>query len=132
MDLRFVMAEVSGLLGMVPGLRVPDWPPGSVAPPAAVVAYPDSYRFGGGVSSGLDRIDIPIYVVVGKPTEQAALDNICRYCDKTGSHSIKQVLESATYTAFDTLRVSGFDFEPILIGKIEYMAAIATAEITGT
>lgn len=126
------MEDLAARLRSIPDLRVHDSPPGSVSPPAAVVGFPDAVTFDAGYHRGLDRLEIPIIVVVGKPSEAAARHNLNVYCASTGAKSIKQVLESASYDAFDTLRLAGFEFAVITIGTTDYLAAVGTAEITGT
>jgi hypothetical protein len=47
------------------------------------------------------------------------------------SSSLKVVLETATYTEFDTLRVESVEFDTIRMGGIDYLAATFTLDIAG-
>lgn len=131
MDINDVMDDLAARLRGVPGLRVYDSPADQAAVPAAIVALPDSLNFDAAYSRGLDRTEVPIVLVVSKAMDRAARLHIGSYCAATGAKSVKRVLETGTYTSFDTLRLAGWDFGPILLGTTEYMGAVGIAEITG-
>jgi hypothetical protein len=126
------MDEVAVRLDTIAGLRVWAWPPGSVTPPAAVVSYPETYTFDETYGRGMDRITLPVVVVVGVPTERQTRDLLGQYCDGSGAASLKAVLESGTYTAFDTIRVVDIDFDTVTIGGVEHVAALFTLDIAGS
>lgn len=132
MDLADVMDEVAARLGTIAGLRVHAHPPGSVTPPAAVVSYPDTYTFDETYGRGMDRMTLPVVVVVGKASDRAARDQLGVYVDGSGAASVKQVLESGTYTAFHTVRVVGAEFDVVTIAAVDYLAATFDLDIAGS
>lgn len=131
MDLGAVMDELATQLDTISGLRVHASPPGSVTPPAAIVSYPESIAFDETYGRGMDRMTLPLVVVVGRPTDRSTRDALAAYCNGSGASSIKAVLEGGTYTEFHTIRVASADFDVVSIAGIDYMAAVFTAEITG-
>lgn len=131
MDLGDVMDQVATQLDTITGLRVFAHPPGTVVPPAAVVSYPETYTFDETYGRGMDRLTLPVVVVVGKPTERSTRDRLAAYCDGSGSSSVKAVLESGAYSAFHMLRVVDIEFDAVTIGGTDYMAALFTVDIAG-
>lgn len=132
MDLVAVMDEIGDRLDTIDGLRVFRYPPDSITPPAAVVAYPDSLTFDETYGRGMDRLTLPVVVVVGRQSDRASRDNLGRYCDGSGSASVKAVLESGSYTAFDTLRVMSVEFDSVTMAGTDYVAAMFDVDIAGS
>lgn len=79
-----VPAELTG--------RVYAWPVEDATPKCAIVAYPDQpIEFDVTLSRGSDRVTVPLFVLVGKPTERTARDAISAVI--TGQDSIKVALD---------------------------------------
>jgi hypothetical protein len=132
MDLARVMDDIADRLDTIEGLRVHNMPVGKVTPPAAVVSYPDSYDFDATYARGMDRLSVPVVLVVGRPSDTATREALGQYCDGSGPRSVKGVLESWSYTAFDEIRVVRIDFDVVTIATVDYMAAVFTNDVTGT
>lgn len=134
MNLANVMDQISTRLGTISTItgRCFAYPPPTVSPPAAIVSYPDTYTFDETYGRGMDRLSLPVVVVVGRPTERTTRDRLAGYCDGSGVSSVKAVLESGTYTAFHMVRVESVDFDVVSIGGIDYMAAAFTLDIAGS
>lgn len=132
MDLGDVMDEVSTRLDTIAGLRCFAWPPGAAVPPAAVVGYPSDYTYDATYGRGMDRMTLPVVVLVGRPTDRSTRDAIAAYVNGSGSASVKAVLESGTYTALHTLRVMSVDFDVYQLGGTDYLAAIFDLDIAGS
>ena len=131
MDLALVMDELAARLATIEGLRVHAQPIGSVTPPAAVVVYPEEVTFDATYGRGMDRMRLPIVVVVGRPYDRSTRDALAGYCAGSGAQSVKAVIESGAYLAFDAVRVENIDFDVVPIGAIDYMAALFTLDIGG-
>lgn len=131
MNLASVMDEVATKLGTITGLRVFAYPPPAVTPPAAVVSYPDSYTYDETYGRGMDRLMLPVVVVVGKATDRTARDAIATYVNGSGTGSVKAGLETGPYTAFHTLRVVSVEFDVVTIAGTEYLAGLFDLDITG-
>lgn len=132
MILGDVMQEVADRLDTIAGLRVFAYPTDQPPPiPAAIVSYPDSYTYDATYGRGMDRMELPVWLVVGKVSDRAARDQITKYLDGSGADSVKAVLESGTWTEFDTVRVMSVEFDVIRIGGIDYLAAGLTLDIAG-
>lgn len=132
MRLADVMDEIATRLRSISGLRVWDWPAGSISPPAAVVSYPDSYKPHATYARGADQMTIPVIVLVGRASERSARDQLSEYVDGSGARSLIAVLESGSYTAFDTLTVSNIDFDVVRMGETDYLAALFACDIVGS
>lgn len=131
MNLAAVMQAISDRLDTIGGLRCFAYPAPKVNPPAAVVSYPDEITFDETYGRGMDQMTLPVVVVVGKVSDRAARDQIAAYCNGSGASSVKQVLESGTYTAFDVVRVTGVKFDIATIAAVDYLAAVFELDITG-
>lgn len=132
MDLAEVMDALAARIDTITGLRVHAHPPGRVTPPAAVVSYPEDGAYDETYGRGMDRMTVPVLLVVGKASDRAARDQLGAYVDGSGARSIKQVVEAGTYTAFGTAVVRWPEFDVMSIGGTDYLAAIFPIEITGS
>jgi hypothetical protein len=132
MDLNDVADEITARLDTIAGLRCFGYPPASIVPPAAVVSYPEAVQFDETYGRGMDRIPSwPVVVVVGKATDRTARDRVYEYASATGASSVKAVLESGTYTAFDELRVVSCSFDVVTIASVDYISALFTLDLAG-
>lgn len=131
-NLADVMQAISDQVDTISGLRCFAYPQPSITPPAAILSYPDRYAFDETYQRGMDRITLPLVVVVGKPSDRSARDQIGAYCDGSGSSSIKAVIEAGTYTAFDVVTVTGVTFDVVSIAGTDYLAAIFDLDIAGS
>jgi len=131
MDLAAVMDAIGDRLDTIDGLRVHNYPVGSVTPPAAVVSYPEDYTYDGTYGRGMDRMTLPVVLVVGKASERTARDRLAIYVNGSGASSVKAVLESGAYTAFDEVRVMSADFDVVRIAATDYIAAVFDLDIAG-
>lgn len=132
MNLASVMDQIATRLTTITGLRVFAWPPGTVTPPAAVVGYPSGYTYDETYGRGMDRLNIPVVIVVGRATERTARDALGAFVDGSGASSVKAVLEAGTYTAFHTVRVQSVEFDIYQLGAVDYLAAIFDLDIAGS
>lgn len=131
MDLADVMQAVADRLDTITGLRVYPYPPDLVQPPAAVVTYPEEYVYDATYGRGMDRMTLPVIVMVGRVSDRASRDAIGAYANGSGASSIKAVVEAGTYTAFDTVRVTGAEFDIVSVAGVEHLAATFTLDIAG-
>lgn len=131
MNLADVMDQIGDRLDTITGLRVYRYPADSIQPPAAVVTYPEEYLYDQTQRRGMDRITLPVVVMVGKVSDRASRDRLGPYLDVAGAKSFKAVIESGTYTAFDSVRVTGADFDIVQVAAVEYLAATFSLDIAG-
>lgn len=130
MNLANVMNAVGARLATITGLRVHSYPPAKVAPPAAVVSYPDDITYDATYMRGVDRMTLPVVLLVGKLSDRAARDQLGAYVDGSGDRSVKQVLDSGTYVGF-AVRVTTAEFDLVTIGGVDYLAATFSLDIAG-
>lgn len=113
--------------------KVHGFPPDRVGgTPTGIVTYPETYNFDATYGRGSDRIsELPVVVLVGKVDDRGSRDLVGKFCDGSGPASVKQVLQTGVYTAFDTIRVQTCDFDIVTISGTEYLAATFACDITG-
>jgi hypothetical protein len=131
MNLGNVMDAVAARLDTIAGLRCFAYPPDSITPPAAIVAYPEELAFDATYDRGADTVLLPVIVAVGKVHDRGTRDLVAAYCTGSGASSIKAVVETGTYTAFDTVRVARAEFDVVRIGDTDYLAALFDLDIIG-
>jgi hypothetical protein len=93
MNLADVMDDIATRVDTITGLRTFAYPPDNVPAPAAIVTYPDTYTYDETYGRGMDRVVLPVVVVVGKVSDRKSRDLIAKYCDGDGLSSIKAVIE---------------------------------------
>jgi hypothetical protein len=132
MDPNDVADEITTRLDTIAGLRCFGYPPPTVVPPAAIVSYPERIEFDATYGRGMDRIPAwPVLIIDGKATDRTARERIYEYAAATGTKSVKAVLESGTYTSFDTIRVVDCAFDVVTIASVDYISALFTLDIAG-
>ena len=132
MNLADVMDEVATALEAIDNLRVFPYPPDRVEPPAAVVSWPDTYTYDETYGRGMDRLSLPVVVVVGRVSDRACREELGAYADGSGDRSVKEAVETGTYTACDTVRVESVEFDVVTIAGTDYMAALFTVDVAGS
>jgi hypothetical protein len=131
MDLGDVMDAIATRLDTIDGLRCYAWPVPKITPPAAIVMFPTNLDYDATYGRGMDRITLPVLIVAGRVGDRPTRDRLAAYADGSGTRSVKAVLESGTYTAFDSVRVTGAQFDPVDIAGVDYEAAVFTLDIAG-
>lgn len=132
MNLGDVMDEVAARLSTIDGLRVFAYPMRDPKPPAAIVAYPEDYTFDATYARGMDRLTLPVVVVVGAPEERSSRDRLSRYCDGSGPASVKAALQaSGAGASFDEVTPTGVEFDIYTYPGGDYLTAIFSLDIAG-
>jgi hypothetical protein len=126
-----VMDEIAARLGTISGLEVSAVPVRKPNPPQAIVTYPDDLAFDETYGRGTDRINIDVVVVVGMPNTESSRNAVSAYAAGAGSQSVKAVLESGTYSAFENIAVRTVQFDPIRIDSVDYLAATFACLVYG-
>ena len=132
MILSDVMDQLATQLDTITGLRVSAYPPDNVQVPVAVVGFPESIQFDLTFGRGVDHIEFPVFVLVGKVWDRTTRDEIAAYCSGSGAKSVKAVLAAGTYTAMSSVRVSSATLETVSVAGTEYLAAIFVVDVFGT
>jgi hypothetical protein len=130
-NLADVMDELADALDGIAGLQVVAFPAKTIVPPAAIIDFPEVLAFDATFARGTDTITIPVHVAVGDIWDRNTRDALSRFCDGSGAASVKAVLEAGTYTACDTVHVTGAEFAQIVLAGVAYFGASFTVEIAG-
>lgn len=120
-DIGAIRAGLGDALTTVTGLRVHTFPVDAITPPAAVVAHPD-IEFDSTYQRGIDRVVIPVHVVVGKVSERAANALLDTYISGDG---IKAAIEDDQTLggACGDVRVARCETSVMTIAGQDYLAA---------
>lgn len=120
--------EIAARLSTIDGLRGRKHPPGTVTPGDAIV-QPQRVNFDQTYGRGSDRADMGVIVVAGRPYDEASHERLDTYAAGSGDSSVKAVLESGTYTAFDELVVTSVEWDVMKLSGVDYLAALFTLDI---
>lgn len=134
MDLYAVMTEIATTVKTITGLRAFAYDPGSMAPPVALVGWPDRLDYVQTYARGVSRCtDLPMLVLVGKATQRIAAKRLGEYVAETGARSIPAKLEAraGSWVACDSLTVTGVDFPDASMAGVSYLAAQFHFDVIG-
>ena len=132
MNLESVAGELAAALRTIDGLNVPEWGVQRVHPPFALVPMPERVTYDNTYQRGRDVIeDWPVLVLVANPAKPEARRAVTAYADGSGPKSVKQAIESHTYTALTAVRVASVDFDVVSYAGPDYLAAMFHLEISG-
>ena len=118
-------------LATITGLRVFDFAPDSLSPPAAIVSLPENIEWDLTMARGSDRCTIPVYVLVGKASDRAARDKLAGYLAGTGATSVKTAIESDETLggAVDSVRVMRASSSVMTVAGQEFLAATFDVDV---
>lgn len=132
------MASLPGIIdGMearlqtISGLRVSDYPPGSVSPPAAYVGIPEEIRYDRVFGRGADTWRIPVVVLVSRSTERLWRAAMAEYLSGNGTKSVKAAFEADVTLggAAQTSRLESGSPAIFTVGGVDYFGCSFTVEV---
>lgn len=127
MNVSTVMGQIGTRLRTISGLRVFDFPPDSLQPPAAVVAWPNVLTYDSTMARGADEATFEVHVLVGKAVDRSAQQQLSLYLDGSGSKSIKTAIEAGTVG--DSVRVSSGAVSVMTVAGTDYLAATFDVDV---
>jgi len=127
-----VATELADLLSEIDDLRVYDFPPDQVAPPAAYVEYPETISYDVTHVRGTDMATFTVYVVVDRNSDRATTEKLYAYAEGSGADSVKAALEVKPYSAFSTCHVQSARFVDLVIAGVDLRAVAFTVVIHGS
>ncbi|MFJ8687194.1 hypothetical protein [Micromonospora wenchangensis] len=130
MDLEAVVDEVRAALGAIAGLSRPEWGVQRIHSPAAVISLPE-IAYDQTYGRGSDQFDLPVLVLVARPTSPEARREIAEYAAGAGPRSVKAAVEAHQYTAADEVTVVSAEFDVVTYAGNDYLAAQFNLEIVG-
>jgi len=127
-----VMKEVAEALNEITGLRVTDYPPENLHPPAGYVSYPESIDYDESYGRGEDRFTgLPIVLLTSSVTTTAARDMASGWSSGDGPKSVKRAMEARSWTTCDDLTVTSVEFGIERFAGGEYLAVMFKATVVG-
>lgn len=128
MDIAAVMDEIATAVATVIP-RTTAYPPPSLQPPAAFIAYP-TVEYDKTYGRGMDQIQLQIVAVESRITERGNRDLVLGWVDSTGG--IKTAVDGATYTSADIVIVTEGAPDVVDIAGQEYQVYIFEVTATGS
>lgn len=126
------MDELATELDTITGLRVYAFPADNIAAPAAVIGYPETITYDVTMGRGVDQIDFPVFLLVGRLTDRTSRDALGAYLNGSGAQSVKQVLlNGKPWVAMSSVRVASAEIEIVSMAGIDYLAAVFTVNVFG-
>ena len=131
MDLNAVMDGLGVRLRTIDGLRVFDYPPDKVSPPAAVIGFPDIVTYDAVYAGGADVTTIPVYVLIAPGTDRVRRDELARYAYRVGALSVKAAVEGDVTLggSAQTVRVQRCEFTSLTVADLTYPTAQFDVEV---
>lgn len=126
-----VMDDIGKRLDTIPGLRVLPYEADDVNPPCALVSLPGEIAYQT-YQRGMDKLAIEVTILVSTVSDRVRRDQIAPYGDGAGPKSIKQVLETGQYTAFDIIAVAKGSFDVVNVAGQKYLAALFACIVQGS
>lgn len=131
-NIATVQDELGTALATVDGLRVFAYQPSAIEPPAAIVGWPGPLTFDTTMARGSDRMTIAVWVLVSTADTRAARNALASYLDGADTKSIKNAIDSGTYTAFDSVRVQEATVDSFTVAGVDYLGAAFQLDIIGS
>lgn len=131
MIIKNVMKDIGDRLDTINPLRVHPYEADEISVPAGLVSLPSNINYQTTYGSGVNDILLEVTVLVSKVGARARLEQISPYADSEGQKSVAQVLETGTYSAFDSLQVMSSRFMIVNIAGDDYLACIFLVEVIG-
>lgn len=127
-----VMDDLStALKTAIPELNTHAYWAKSIVAPAAVIAWPDTYNFDKTMVRGADELIIPVILLVGRAESLDTRDRMSQYASGSGTSSVKQILEGATFTSCDSVRVQTVEFSVMTVAGTDYLAGTFNTHVIG-
>lgn len=131
MHIPDVMDDLGLALKAVQGVRSYPYNIESVSPPAAVVVWPERIVYDETMARGMDRITIPIIVVVGQISQRSSRDQLAKFMAGSGPSSIKAAVERYPATSYHSARVTTVIPDSYDSGGVELLGASFEVDIIG-
>jgi hypothetical protein len=136
-DFELVAQQINTRLVALPAdppLRTIHIDPGVIAPPMAVLSYPDEIDPHGSYNRGTARMGMQLAIAVGRPLERSTPERLALWAKPSGDTSVLTWLEAEdwVHTAFDVLTVELITFGRVSFNEIEYMAVFFDLDIVGS
>lgn len=131
MIIENVMDDIGNRLDTISGLRVHNYEADEISVPAGLVSLPGNINYHSTYGAGFCQATLEVTILVSKVEDRIRRKQIAPFADTSGSRSVKAVLESGTYTAFDSLQVQTGRFTVVNIAGDDYLAFITLIDILG-
>jgi hypothetical protein len=128
-----VMDQIGQRLNTIQGFHVLPYEADSIEKvPAAMISLPTEINYRNTYQNGMTTIDIGVVVLVSIVDDRVRRDQVAPYGDNQSKTSIRKILETGTYTAFDVISVNEAIFDVLIINDIKYLAIVFRIAIAGS
>lgn len=126
-----VLAEIAARLDTITGLNVfPFWAK-KVPVPGVTVGLPEGIEFDQTYGRGLDKMSVPIIVMVGMVSDRASAKELGAYMDGSGARSFKAKLNAGPWTACDEVIVRSVAPDTYSSGGVILLGAEFMTDVYG-
>lgn len=134
MIVKNVHNELANRLEIIPGIRAVKYEDDAdeIQLPSGLISLPPQIRYHGTFANGMSEMDCLITILVSLVDARVRLEQIAPYGDDTGPYSVKEILETGTYTAMDVVTIHTGMFTVLTIAETTYKAFIAQGKIAGS
>lgn len=128
-----VMDEIGVRLEEIPELRVHPWAATRIAPPGVLISLPPNvtYNLTYGNRKSMTKVTLLISVLVGTSTDRTSRDAITKYMDSVGTYSVREKLQTSSYTTCGAVLVTSCSSAFVKIGDQKLLGAIFQADAHG-
>lgn len=131
MIVEAVSAEVASVLGTIPQLNTfPYWAK-KVPVPGVTVGLPELIEYDQTYGRGLDKMRLPILVMVGMVSDRSSAKQLGAYMDGEGPRSFKAVLNGHTWESCDDVMVAACEPDTYSSGGVILLGAEFTVDVFG-
>lgn len=131
MIIKDSMKQIGDRLDVIEKLKVKAYEADSIEVPCGLVGLPGNINYQTTYGPGFCSMRLEVTILVSMVDDRIRLDDIAQYGDTLGTKSIRHILETGVYTAFDSLTVLSGRFQVVRISDIDYLAFIVLVDIIG-
>lgn len=126
-----VSAEIAAVLDTIPQLNTfPYWAK-KVPVPGVTVGLPESIEYDQTYGRGLDKMTVPLLVLVGLVSDRASAKELGAYMDGEGARSFKAVLNGHIWTSCDDVFVASCQPDTYSSGGVALLGAEFKVDVYG-
>lgn len=133
MNLSEVMHELATAAQIIPTLagRTFHYTVPKISPPGFIVEMPESIIFDGGYARGMDKMVVPLTLVVGRVDARSSEAELAGYLAGSGQYSVKAAIDGHAYVSCDSATVTRAETAVMTFAGVSLLGALFSCDIVG-